>query len=422
MGSFHTIFIATLLILSTSALADSDPDSIDGLNPSAPPVIPPPGRCFFPEDCKSGEYCQETPSGFTLFRLGTCKPRLSAGTNCAGMSIGACDEESYCETTPPPDATSDAITCKAKGENGDKCDSNFGNDACLKELVCRVEVDGKKDACGVAGAEGDQCRFEGCSEGLYCDTGSDFVGVCKKKVEIGGSCSSFKCCVDEAFQPSGSVCENRLAEGAECVGKGGDDACQEGLKCNGDELINGNPESVPRCVKESELLRKGGALCNIKNDKCDDSRFLVCRKREDKSVCVFEIPAGPCNPGAEFEVCLPNPGETKCLEIIDGGKPTGEFACQEDGGIEPTKAPSPDPTPTPSSKPKNPRCSKNRDCKRHEECRRGKCIKRSRCNRWRRSLCKRRCQWCDRRSGKCRGGCRRRHFCRRGRCIRSRHY
>lgn len=383
-------------------------------------MLPQPGRCYYPEDCLPSEWCKRN---FSTDLSGSCEPKRPAGGLCDGSGSPACVDDAYCESSPPPDTD---FTCIAKGKEGKKCDANDAVEACLPGLACRVEIDDLgSDICGQPAKEGGKCRVgqAGCEEGLYCapEAGS---GVCRSQVKVGEICNGFRCCEDGAWLPlgGGTPCVRRLGEGELCGNViGGDNACQEGLKCNGDQRLKPNVNSPLKCVKETDLIREAGKECDINADLCDERRLLICRQRGGKPVCVYELPGGPCNPGSDLEVCLPEnapegPVEKKCQEIIDGGKRTGEFSCQKVSVVEPTLLPSPTPPVTPTPKLE---CRTNRDCKSGKICRGGKCIRRK-CLRWKRRVCHRHCKRCDERNGKCKGGCRRGQRCVRRRCIRRR--
>lgn len=373
------------------------------------PVIPPPGKCYLDTDCSSSDYCEFNNIEPALY--GPCVPKLGLGKDCNSTQ---CQEGLYCDG----DAKA-GFTCRSLIPKGETCTSS-GQFGCENDLLCDADT----KTCGDGGKEGAKCTFDSCSKQFYCfkEIEGSAEGVCTKRVDIGGKCPGlnvFGCCeIGAAIDfDKDATCQKLKKEDEKCSS---DVSCEKGSKCIGDQLAVFSKENgTMRCTAEANIIKKAGKECSLEFDKCDDDRLLVCRKQGTKSICVHELYEGiACNPGGVLETCLNetdaagNTVEYSCLEIIDKGKATGQYKCQEG------KAANPPSTPTPSARPdvtKSGNCQGKGDCKSNESCKNGKCVRRE-CTAKKEKKCKDRCKTCDPETGRCKGGCEDRKFCMSGKC------
>eukprot|EP00172_Hildenbrandia_rubra_P000872 Plantae.Rhodophyta-Hildenbrandia_rubra.ctg14941.p1 GENE.Plantae.Rhodophyta-Hildenbrandia_rubra.ctg14941~~Plantae.Rhodophyta-Hildenbrandia_rubra.ctg14941.p1 ORF type:complete len:541 (-),score=24.16 Plantae.Rhodophyta-Hildenbrandia_rubra.ctg14941:2870-4492(-) len=286
-------------------------------------------ECLSNIECPPYRYCTFNSTGSNAECAFTscdamprrCVPRLTLDKTCQ-IGAGDCSNGLYCAFDVF--GTSIEPACARKIPKGGACDTS-ATEPCVGDLVC----DNKDKVCAVKkGFQGDKCQNDrDCrqDEGIYCkfvqfpQGPQDFEGTCAKKKGEGEVCGksadNFECldgfCLQVFGDTSvGGICLKRRSVGQVCsddiqcrkvVLKGPRDPP---ILCNGIRSSGGgNVKGI--CIPETMLIRKPGAWCNPKMDRCDARRSLQCGRFRWRSVCLQRSQFGQfCTRGSRFSTCL----------------------------------------------------------------------------------------------------------------------
>lgn len=288
-----------------------------------------PEICLRDIECGPKAFCSPLQQS-GLF--GTCKPRLSVGTQCE--THASCAEGAFCIVTAPPKL------CTRQAARGEKCNPVQAN-VCLPGLTCTppknnpcipaLACDSSLGRCqpDAPGKEGATCQFDrDCdqNDGFYCMTEP---GVCTRKKPDGAQCGirsdNRECqgfCLT-GFGIIGGICAPTQPLGGLCT-ENRHCTAPFNLRPRLDRVICNLPRSsglVGVCAKTSQLKRKLGDPCNYRSDLCDARRGLSCRWASSlkRAACQHRFDLlgdgfSYCKPGSPLSRC-PGPQQffpTEC--------------------------------------------------------------------------------------------------------------
>ncbi|QDG52214.1 hypothetical protein FIV42_16150 [Persicimonas caeni] len=219
---------------------------------------------------KGGENpCQEIYSGLT-----------AEGETCID-SIQCAGDDAWCET----EGDSCGGTCIVEAGCGD-------GPSCGDDEVCEYDGETGTESCQPLKAEGEECDFWGCQDGLECvvPEGAD-VGTCRApNLGEGEACADTPELCREGLYCIEGTCQSFafVAQGEACdIAKWGDsDPCEPGLVCH----VTAPGETTGQCNPPAAVGEAcaNGLVCewNLFCDKTSNDQLGTCAERKaDGSAC-----------------------------------------------------------------------------------------------------------------------------------------
>lgn len=325
--ALNMAFIYTISFLVLVSIGSIVVDAKSTINDSL--LVTSSKTCFSSNDCPPNHFCFTiySPLGYTFeFSVNQCMPLVQPGSRCPTHEISVAPWE-YKGPTPCTSGHSchreqDFTTrCVPDLVRGSICEDRYDALLCPSGNTCDEDTTGQRRCRACLGAPcpgpGGNCTLNQntfrCRRSVCIQNRPNNV-ICRgdDSTWLSQSCVRGQC---RAFQGIGNLCLSSRY----CAGHDAPDENGDRVICNHFQSRDG----MGRCYKDSQLLKKLGAPCLRKKDRCDRRRHLSClwQRSQRRFVCQQRGFYRFCTPNHPLSRCGSN--DTSCLMARDVERLTG---------------------------------------------------------------------------------------------------